>query len=105
MRRSVVTALLAALLSLLLVPFAPSASAADSGAEAQFLSLINSERTSRGMNALSNRTDIVPVARTWTAHLIGAQALSHNPALAAQMPADWISIGENVGFGSTVEGL
>ena len=105
MRRTAVTALLAFLLSVVLVPFAPSASAADSGAEAHFLSLINAERTNRGMNALGLRTDVVPVARTWTLQLIVDQKLSHNPNLATQMPADWISIGENVGYGSTVEGL
>ena len=105
MRRSAVISLLAALVLALFVPFAPSAAAADSGAEAQFLSLINGERTSRGLNALSVRDEVVPVARNWTAKLIGDQALSHNPALSSLMPSDWISIGENVGFGGTVEGL
>ena len=105
MRRTAVIALLATLLSLLLVPFASPASAADSGAEAEFLSLINQERTSRGLNALAHRPDVVPVARNWTAKLIADQALSHNPSLASLMPSDWISIGENVGFGSTVGGL
>ncbi len=105
MRRTAVIALFATFLSLLFVPFATAASAADGGAEAQFLSLINGERTSRGLNALTLRGEVVPVARNWTNKLIGDQALSHNPSLANQMPADWISIGENVGFGSTVEGL
>ena len=105
MRRTAVIAFLALLVSLLIVPFAPGAAAADSGAEAEFLSLINAERTGRGLPALLGRADIVPVARDWTAKLIGDQALSHNPALSTQMPADWISIGENVGYGSTVGGL
>jgi hypothetical protein len=105
MRRSAVIALFATLLSLCFVPFAPSASAADSGAEAQFLTLINQERTSRGMNALTVRSEVIPVARNWTAKLIGDQALSHNPSLATLMPADWITIGENVGFGSSVDSL
>jgi hypothetical protein len=105
MRRSAVIALFATLLSLGFVPFASSASAADSGAEAQFLSLINQERTSRGMNALTVRSEVIPVARNWTAKLIGDQALSHNPSLATLMPADWIAIGENVGFGSSVDSL
>jgi len=105
MRRSAVIVLLATLLSLLAIPFAAPATAADSGAEAEFLSLINQERTSRGLGALGHRDDIVPVARNWTAKLIGDQALSHNPSLATLMPGDWISIGENVGFGSTVGGL
>jgi hypothetical protein len=105
MRRSAVIALLATLLSLLAIPFASAASAADTSAEAQFLSLINQERTSRGLNALTVRPEVIPVARNWTAKLIGDQALSHNPNLATLMPADWISIGENVGFGSGVESL
>jgi hypothetical protein len=105
MRRTAVIALLATLLSLLVVPFASSAGAADSGAEAQFLSLINGERTSRGLGALTVRAEVVPVARDWTARLIAAQALSHNPSLSTLMPSDWISIGENVGYGSSVDGL
>jgi hypothetical protein len=105
MRRTAVIALLATLLSLLALPFASAASAADTGAEAQFLTLINGERTSRGLSPLSLRSEVIPVARNWTAKLIGDQALSHNPSLATLMPSDWISIGENVGFGSTVDSL
>ncbi|HVF32911.1 MAG TPA: CAP domain-containing protein [Acidimicrobiales bacterium] len=105
MRRTAVIGLLVAALLALFVPFAPQAAAADADAEAHVLSLINDERVSRGQNALGLRDDVVPVARTWTARMIADQVLSHNPALAAQMPADWVAIGENVGAGSTVEGL
>ena len=105
MRRSAVIALLAVLLSLFSFSLAAPANAADSGAEARFLSLINGERTSRGLGALSVRAEVVPVARDWTTRLMADQALSHNPQLSTLMPSDWISIGENVGYGSTADSL
>src|SRR3954451_12363872 len=86
-------------LCLVLVPFASSASAADAPAEAQFLSLINGERVANGLAPLTYRLDVVPVARTWTDRMAGEQHLYHNAALANLMPSDWISIGENVGYG------
>jgi hypothetical protein len=105
MRRSAVIGVLGLLLSLLFIPFARPAAAADSGAEDQFLQLINGERTSRGLNALSLRPEVVPVARGWTSVLMAQGSLSHNPSLATQMPSDWVTIGENVGYGSDVTTL
>jgi hypothetical protein len=89
-------------LSLVLVPFASSASAADAGAEAQFLQLMNAERAANGLAPLTYRLDVVPVARAWTDRMAGEQHLYHNPSLSTQMPGDWTSIGENVGYGSSV---
>src|SRR3954466_12378752 len=92
-------------LALVLVPFASSASAADTSAEAQFLSLLNGERAANGLAPLTYRLDVVPVARTWTDRMAGEQHLYHNPSLSTLMPADWMSIGENVGYGSNVSQL
>jgi hypothetical protein len=89
-------------LSLVLVPFASSASAADAGAEAQFLQLMNAERAANGLAPLTYRLDVVPVARAWTDRMAGEQHLYHNPSLSTEMPGDWTSIGENVGYGSSV---
>src|SRR3954470_1576316 len=92
-------------LSLVLVPFASSASAADSSAEAQFLQLMNGERAANGLAPLTYRLDVVPVARAWTDRMAAEQHLYHNPSLSTQMPADWLSIGENVGYGGSVSQL
>src|SRR4051812_41406007 len=83
-------------LSLVLVPFASSASAADAPAEAQFLQLMNGERAAAGLAPLTYRLDVVPVARAWTDRMAGEQHLYHNPSLSTEMPSDWVSIGENV---------
>jgi hypothetical protein len=100
--------MLAALITSLFALFGPlavGAAAADVPAETRFLELINAERTSRGLNALALRPEVVPVARAWTASMVSTQVLSHNPSLASQMPSDWTTIGENVGFGADVDSL
>ncbi|HEX2850733.1 MAG TPA: CAP domain-containing protein [Acidimicrobiales bacterium] len=108
MRRSVVAAATLAVglvLGLVLVPFASPAGAYDGGAEQQFVDLINQSRAANGLGALAVRAEIVPVAEAWTTHLIADGTLSHNPSLASQMPSDWQRIGENVGYGSSVDSL
>jgi hypothetical protein len=92
-------------LSLVLVPFASTAGAADVPAEARFLELINADRAANGLAPLSYRLDVVPVARGWTDRMVAEQRLYHNPSMSSQMPGDWISIGENVGYGGGVERL
>jgi len=104
MRRVGVIGTLALVLSLLVLPFAHPAGAAESD-EQRFLDLLNGERTSRGMAPLALRAEVIPVARDWTASMMRAGGLSHNPKLADQMPSDWTAIGENVGAGSTVDSL
>jgi hypothetical protein len=107
MRRTVVALLLGLIVGTLylLSPLAAPAMAADDGAEHQFLDLLNAERSKAGLALVSVRPEVTPVARTWTAKLIRDGALSHNPNLADQMPSDWTRIGENVGYGPTVDAV
>ena len=92
-------------LSLVLVPFAAPAAAADAPAEARFRELMNADRAANGLAPLTYRLDVVPVARAWTDRMVAEQRLYHNPSMREQMPSDWIGIGENVGYGSGVERL
>lgn len=78
--------------------------ASASADESSMASLINSERTSRGLNALEVYWDLTDDARTWTAQMIADGQISHNPNLAA-VTSGWSSLGENVGVGPNVDRL
>ena len=97
--------LLLTLLAAVTVPLASPAAAADGVAEAEFLSLINGERSRHGKAPLSVRGEVVPAARSWSDYMARQGAISHNPDLVEQMPSDWLRLGENVGVGGSVEGL
>ncbi len=106
MRRLVgLAVLMFTLLALVAVPLSSPAGAADGVAETEFLSLINGERSSHGLAPLAVRTEVVPVARSWSDHMARQGKISHNPDLTAQMPSDWLRIGENVGVGGSADSL
>ncbi len=67
-------------------------------------SLINSERSSRGLNTLEVYWDLTDDARAWTAQMIADGQISHNPNLAG-VTSGWSSLGENVGVGPNVDRL
>ncbi len=73
--------------------------------EAQFVTLINQLRVSKGAPELTVNVELVRVARGWTQKMKAAGELSHNPDLAKQVTADWRKLGENVGVGPSVEVL
>jgi hypothetical protein len=93
----------ALVLGLLLAPLASvtPAALADSGMEAQAVSQINAERTSRGLPALSTSGDLTSVARSWSATMADQNKLYHNPNLGSQV-SGWQKVGENVGRGPSV---
>ncbi|MFP5309740.1 MAG: CAP domain-containing protein [Actinomycetes bacterium] len=95
--RVLLAAILAAIATL--VPITPADASAD--LEAQFLSAINSERTSRGLAALSSSGDLVSVARQHSRKMADQQNLHHNPSLGSQV-SGWKKVGENVGKGPSV---
>ena len=75
-------------------------------AEAQFLDLLNQTRGSRGGLALNG--GLSSQARGWSGHMADAGYLSHDPNLGAatsQVVPNWTRAGENVGLGTTVQGL
>jgi len=87
---------------------APAAGTVNDSMEREFASLLNQERTARGLPALGVSLSIRDVARTWSGTMAGEDRLQHNPNMASQIGAidpGWRSIGENVGVGSSVAGL
>jgi uncharacterized protein YkwD len=84
---------------------APTAVAADAGAESAFVSRINAIRASRGLGPLTVDSELVGVARGWTDHMADAGGISHNPNLSGAVSAPWRKLGENVGAGYDVDGL
>ncbi len=100
---AVLGAVMIAALSALANPL--PASAADSGAEAQFVARINSIRESHGLAPLQVYGELRSIARDWTDQMVADGGISHNPNLAGQVSANWTKLGENVGVGSTVDSL
>jgi hypothetical protein len=98
--RRIVPTFVAALL--LIGAMAPAASA--SSAEGELLSLINAERTARGLGSLSMFADLKDDALAWSQHLMDQGSLSHNPNLASAT-SSWDKLGENVGVGPNVAAL
>jgi uncharacterized protein YkwD len=82
-----------------LVPVTGADAAAD--LEAQFVSAINSERSSRGLATLSVAGDLTSVARSHSQRMADQQNLHHNPNLGGAV-SNWRKVGENVGKGPSV---
>src|SRR5438093_4007680 len=72
--------------------------------EAQFVARINSLRTSQGLSALQVHPQLVSKARAWAQTMAAAGRIWHS-TLSDGVTADWLKLGENVGMGSSVEGL
>lgn len=77
---------------------------ADAAESAQYLSLLNDERTSHGLRPLRSSADLAGVAFSWSASMARTHVLAHNPNLTSQVD-DWQVVGENVGKGPTVHDL
>ena len=79
--------------------FGAAPAAADAGIEAEFVSLTNNARGSAGR--LSVHSELVSVARRWSAKMAADNRLAHNPNLSREVTADWEKLGENVGTGDS----
>ncbi len=78
-------------------------------AEAQFLTLVNTERVNASLSPMVSDPLIFPIAHDWSVSLANSQVLSHRPDLVAsfdnRVTKSWTRIGENVGRGPDVQGL
>lgn len=102
-RRFVAPALvLAAAIAMLLT--SPIARADTSSQESSFVSRINAERTSRGLSSLSVRSDLVDVARRWSAAMAESGQISHDPNMPDEV-SGWTALGDNVGRGPDVASI
>lgn len=102
MRKLVAPMLVTAVAVMASVGLAGPAAASESGA---FVAQINSVRSSRGLAALETHGQLTSVAQAWAEQMAAAGGISHNPSLASQVSGDWTVLGENVGVGTTVDGL
>ena len=82
----------------------PAFAAGDSGAEAEFVRLVNQERVSRGLPSLRVASDLVRVSRNHSQVMANASDLHHNPNLGSDV-TNWRRLTENVGVGSSVSRL
>ncbi len=73
--------------------------------ESQFVSRINSLRSSKGLGTLRVDGELLGVARRWTERMVEAGQISHNPSLSSQVSGNWTKLGENVGVGPDVDSL
>jgi hypothetical protein len=96
--------------ALLLVPALSAVTASPAFAdpaseEAQFLALTNQLRASHGLGTLATNGELVSIARTWSANMANAGAISHNMNLPNQVSVYWSKLGENVGTGWDVPSI
>jgi|1186.fasta_scaffold356008_1 hypothetical protein len=106
LRKGLATLVGAMMIAALAALAAPQpAGAADGGAEAAFLSSINSIRAAHGVGPLELRSSLTGVARGWTDQMVAAGGISHNPGLAGSVSGGWSKLGENVGVGTNVSTL
>ncbi len=74
--------------------------------EARFVELINAERVKAGLGPLTPVAELVSVGREWSGVMLTQSGssdpcqISHNPALATKITANWRRLGENVGCGN-----
>ncbi len=80
---------------------APSASASTAGS---FVSLVNSARSSAGLNGYAVSSQLTSVALGQAERMASQNRLYHNPGLATQVTS-WKFVGENVGYGPDVSSL
>jgi len=97
-RKSTIAIGVAATLAVVLAGFAATASQSQ---EDSFVSRINSERTSRGIRAVTVSSDLVAVARRWSAQMASNGSISHDPNLSNEV-SGWTQLGDNVGRGPDV---
>jgi len=77
-------------------------------AEDQFLTLLNQQRASAGLAALTRDPGLDQVARSWSTQMNQDNLLHHRPDLAAQIAnvePKWQRGGENVGTGGDIQQL
>jgi len=77
--------------------------ACTSGEEDHGTALVNQARASNGVGNLSSNVTLILIAQAWSQHLAAAGGLSHRNPLSDGAPAGWRKLGENVGYGSSVD--
>ena len=94
----------AVLLGFVLSVSVVSAPSAWAGTESEFVSRMNSARSSNGLAGYPVRSDLVAVARRQAARMAAAHRMYHNPNLTSEVTG-WRAVGENVGVGPDVASI
>jgi hypothetical protein len=97
-KRFVSGVLVSTLVAGILTISAGIAFASTAGDESQFVSLINHERTSRGLHTLVVKSDLVSVARKKSAQMAAKGTIWHDSSTWNSV-SGWQAYGENVGMG------
>jgi uncharacterized protein YkwD len=79
------------------------ATACSSGEENHATALVNQARASNGEAGLSSNVTLILIAQSWSQQLARNGVLSHRSPLSDGAPAGWFKLGENVGYGSSVD--
>jgi hypothetical protein len=82
----------------------PALPASAGPGEADFVSIINAERSAAGLPPLAVATDLTLVAQAHSAQMAATGTLYHTPDLATQV-TNWTALGENVGEGPSVQSI
>jgi hypothetical protein len=83
----------------LLIPALPAAAATAAGEADAVYSLLNDARAANGQNLLARNASLDQVAAAWASELAASGVLAHNPNYPQQIPAGWLTAGENVARG------
>lgn len=81
---------------------AAGAEADTAAAEQAFVARINELRADKHLPPLAVHGELTAVARRWATSMARSDRISHNQNLPAQVRANWIKLGENVGVGMRV---
>jgi uncharacterized protein YkwD len=92
------------LLSATVGSLALASAPASAGSGADFVSLINGLRSSRGLAPLAIDGPLQASAQAWTNTMASTNTLAHDPGLGSAV-SGWTRIGENVGSGGSVTSL
>ena len=108
--RKILALLLAPLLGYLALGLGAEPATAASSQELQFLTLLNSARSSNGLAPMVLDSSMSDDARRWSSTMGSKDLLYHTPnsqmiAEVGRVVPDWMRMGENVGVGYDVPGL
>jgi hypothetical protein len=98
-------AAIAALMVVTITPIASLTSTANalSSDEQYFVKQVNALRSSRGLGTLAVDGNMVDLATSHTADMMGSGRLFHTPKLSTGVSGSWAKLGENVGRGTSAE--
>lgn len=102
-RRSVARLLALGMVAIALIVVPTSAAVAGPN-EDDFVARTNAARAAAGLPALSVAADLIANATAHSQRMADLNSLHHNPDLRTQI-TNWVSLGENVGYGGSVESI